>query len=110
MSDLLPPNSTPAERALAEAVSRLGDVPVKIREVWDADTIPLLMLDERIARDVYGPAAAELMLRENIGDKILDALARPDHYREVVASVRKHLAANNSYDKRMAELVAAAPA
>mgnify|MGYP002714027380 FL=1 len=44
MSDLLPPNSTPAERALAEAVSRLGDVPVKIREVWDADTIPLPLL------------------------------------------------------------------
>lgn len=44
MSDLLPPNSTPAERALAEAVSRLGDVPVKIREVWDADSIPLPLL------------------------------------------------------------------
>lgn len=44
MSDLLPPNSTPAERALAEAVSRLGDVPVKVREVWDADTIPLPLL------------------------------------------------------------------
>lgn len=44
MSDLLPPNSTPAERALAEAVSRLSDVPVRVREMWNADTIPLPLL------------------------------------------------------------------
>ncbi len=85
-------------------------ITLKYFEIFYADTIPLLMLDERMARDVYGPAAGELMLRENIGEKILDALARPDHYRDVVAAVRKHLAANNSYDKRMAELVAAVPA
>ena len=49
------------------------------------------------------------MLAENIGEKILDALARPGHYRDVVMTVRKHLAANNSYEKRMAELVSAIP-
>jgi hypothetical protein len=85
-------------------------ITLKYFEIFYADTIPLLMLDETIARDVYGPAARELMLRENIGEKILDALARPDHYRDVVLSVRKHLAANNSYEKRMAELVSAIPA
>jgi hypothetical protein len=85
-------------------------ITLKYFEVFYADTIPLLMLDEAIAHEVYGPAARELMLRENIGEKIMDALARPDHYREVVAAVRKHLAANNSYDKRMAELVSAIPA
>jgi hypothetical protein len=84
-------------------------ITLKYFEVFYADTIPLLMLDPDIALEVYGPAARELMLRENIGKKILDALARPDHYREVVSAVRKHLAANNSYDKRMAELVAALP-
>ena len=84
-------------------------ITLKYFEVFYADTIPLLMLDEAIALEVYGPAARELMLRENIGEKILDALARPDHYREVVSAVRKHLAANNSYDKRVAELVSALP-
>lgn len=88
----------------------LKHITLKYFEIFYADTIPLLMLDAGVAREVYGPAVAELMLRENIGDKILDALARPDHYRDVVATVRKHLAANNSYDKRMAELVAAIPA
>ncbi len=85
-------------------------ITLKYFEIFYADTIPLLMLDDDIAREVYGPAARELMLRENIGEKILDALARPDHYRDVVLAVRKHLAANNSYDRRMAELVSAIPA
>jgi hypothetical protein len=84
-------------------------ITLKYFEVFYADTIPLLMLDQSIALEVYGPAARELMLQETLADKILDALARPDHYREVVHAVRKHLAANNSYDKRMAELVAALP-
>lgn len=40
MSDLLPPNSTPAERALSEAMARIGDVPVIVKQVWNADTAP----------------------------------------------------------------------
>lgn len=87
----------------------LKHITLKYFEVFYADTIPLLMLDEAIALEVYGPAARELMLRENIGEKIIDALERPDHYRDVVSVVRKYLAANNSYDKRMAELVSAIP-
>ena len=85
-------------------------ITLKYFEVFYADTIPLLMLDETIALEVYGPAASELLLTRNIGEKILDALARPDHYRNVVMAVREHLAANHSYDKRMAELVSALPA
>lgn len=84
-------------------------ITLKYFEVFYADTIPLLMLDQDIALQVYGPAAHELMLRENIADKVIDALERPGHYRDVVESVRKYLAANNSYDKRMAELVSALP-
>lgn len=40
MSDLLPPNSTATERALAEAMAILDEIPLPIREVWNADTIP----------------------------------------------------------------------
>lgn len=87
----------------------LKHITLKYFEIFYADTIPLLMLDEAIALEVYGPAARELMLRENIGEKILDALARPAHYHDVVADIRKHLAAHNSYDRRMAELVSALP-
>ncbi len=39
--------------------------------------------------------------------KLLDALGRPDHYKSVVAEVRKYLAANYSYERRMTELVGA---
>ena len=85
----------------------LKHITLKYFEVFYADTIPLLMLDQEMALEVYGPSARELLLRENIAEKILDALARPEHYRDVVAAVRKYLAKNNSYDKRMAELVSA---
>lgn len=44
MFDLLPPNATPAERALSEAVARVGDVPVMVREVWNPDTCPPALL------------------------------------------------------------------
>lgn len=40
MSELLPHNATAAERALAEAMARISDVPIMAREVWNPDTIP----------------------------------------------------------------------
>ena len=40
MSELLPPNATPAERALSEAMARIADVPVVVKQVWNADTAP----------------------------------------------------------------------
>lgn len=44
MSDLLPHNSTPAERALAEAIARISEIPVMAREVWNPDTCPPALL------------------------------------------------------------------
>lgn len=40
MSDLLPYNATDAERALSNAIARISDVPVVVREVWNPDTCP----------------------------------------------------------------------
>lgn len=40
MSDLLPYNATDAERALANTIARISDVPVVVREVWNPDTCP----------------------------------------------------------------------
>lgn len=40
MSDLLPYNATDQERALADTVARISDVPVVVREVWNPDTCP----------------------------------------------------------------------
>jgi hypothetical protein len=76
-------------------------------EEFCADTIPLLMLDRRLAEAVYGPAARELTLPGRVAEKILDALRRPDHYRDVVEDVRRHLLAQHSYRRRVEELVTA---
>lgn len=44
MNSLLPPNATPQERALAEAVARVSDVPVPGRTLYDADTLQSALL------------------------------------------------------------------
>jgi hypothetical protein len=85
----------------------LRHLTLKYFEVFCADTIPLLMLESDHAETVYGPAARELTLTGRIADKLLDALRRPDHYKNVVDDVRRHLTARYSYDQRVEELVAA---
>jgi hypothetical protein len=85
----------------------LRHLTLKYFEIFYADTIPLLMLDADHAADVYGPAARELTLPGRAGEKILDALARPGHYREIVQDVRRHLAAHHNYQRRMQELATA---
>lgn len=44
MSDLLPNNATAQERAISEAVARLSDVPVPVRDVWNPDICPVNLL------------------------------------------------------------------
>ncbi len=85
----------------------LKHLTLKYFEIFYADTIPLLMLDGDHAEAVYGPAGRELTLPGRVAEKVLDALQRPDHYREVVEDVRRHLAAYHSYDLRVEELVTA---
>lgn len=43
-ASLLPPNATDKERALEDATSRIGDVPVEITRLWDPDTCPAELL------------------------------------------------------------------
>lgn len=44
MPDLLPPNATPAERAIAEAVGRISDVPVIVRQMASPSEVPAALL------------------------------------------------------------------
>lgn len=76
-------------------------------EEFCADTIPLLMLENDLAEAVYGPAARELTMRGRVAEKILDALKRPDHYRQVVEDARRYMLTHHSYRRRVEELVAA---
>lgn len=82
----------------------------KFFEILCADTIPLALIDEDHAEAVYGKTGRELALTggpEQIADKIADALARPDHYRDVVDEVRQHVRVHHGYDRRVRDLVAA---
>lgn len=85
----------------------LRHLTLKYFEIFYADTIPLLMLDADHAAGIYGPAARELILSGDIAEKILDALRRPHHYRNVVEDVRRHLSTHHSYDRRLDEMIAA---
>jgi phage tail P2-like protein len=42
---LLPINASQAETALARAVARVSDVPLPLRDIWNAETCPADMLD-----------------------------------------------------------------
>lgn len=84
----------------------LRHLTLKYFEILCADTIPLLMLDRDHVEAVYGPAARELVLSGNVAAKLLDALQRPDEYRQVVDDVRRHLIAHHSYDRLVESLVA----
>lgn len=69
MSDLLPYNATPQERALSESVARVGAVPVPIREVWSADDCPadkLAWLAGAFSVDEWQPSWTEAQKREFI--------------------------------------------
>ena len=79
----------------------------KYFEIFCADTIPLVMLDPDYTESVYGPAGRQLALHDAISDRLLDALVRPQKYREIVEEVRRHLVEHHSYQSRVRELVAA---
>ncbi|MBT3069477.1 glycosyltransferase [Rhodomicrobium sp. Az07] len=82
----------------------LRHLTLKYFEVFCADTIPLLMLDDDHAEEVYGPAARELTLPGRAAEKILDALENEEKYRAIVADVRAHLRARHRYEARAREL------
>lgn len=44
MSKLLPHNSTPLERALANVSARISNLPVQISSIWNAETCPAVLL------------------------------------------------------------------
>ena len=71
-----------------------------------AGTIPLFLLDPRYVAETFGESALELMLGE--GDraaKILDVLARPEHYAGIVQGIRADFAKRHSPEARLNRLI-----
>lgn len=86
--------------------AHLGMVTCRTFETPAAGTIPLFLLDEGYVRDIYGERAAELVLGgDRPSEKVLDVLSRPDHYAEIVRSIRRSFARLHSPEARFRELL-----
>lgn len=73
MSDLLPPNATPQERAISDMASRIGDVATPIRDVWNPDTCPpglLAWLAWAFSVDQWDDAWTEAQKRQFIKQSV----------------------------------------
>ncbi|WP_456908773.1 glycosyltransferase family protein [Geodermatophilus sp. SYSU D00703] len=84
---------------------RLRLLTSKYFEIFAADTVPLVLLDPDHAAAVYGAAGPDLTLHDDVGDKLLDALAQPQKYSELVDEVRDHLEHHHAYRHRVLQLV-----
>lgn len=87
--------------------SELGFVTCRTFETPAASTIPLFGLDPEYVTEVYGPAAGELVLPLDAPEeKVLSIVSRPEQYADIVRGVRRHLAAEHSYARRIEDLLA----
>jgi hypothetical protein len=85
----------------------LGFVTCRTFETPAASTIPLFGLARDYVTEIYGAAACELVLpADGADEKVLDIAARPERYAHVVQELRRHLAAEHSYTRRLEQLVA----
>ena len=85
----------------------LGLVTCRTFETPAANTIPLFAQDPEYVREVYGEAAAELVLAdgEAASEQIRDVVTNPGDYAHIVSEIREHLADRHSYAARLQELV-----
>lgn len=85
---------------------RLGMVTCRTFETLAAGTIPLFVLNPDYVRDVYGDGALELVLGdERPHEKVLDILAQPGHYAEIVRAIRADFRWWHSPQARLRELI-----
>lgn len=74
-------------------------------ETFAASTIPVFGPGSEHVEEIYGQRARELMLGHEGPDKILDILARPERYIDIVKEIRCHLAEKHSHTARLKELI-----
>ena len=85
---------------------RLEMVTCRTFETPAAGTIPLFLLDPGYVRNLYGEDALELVLGgERPHEKILDTLARPNHYAEIVRGIRQDFGRRHNPEARLRELI-----
>lgn len=73
MSRLLPPNSTPLERALANVSERISNMQVPLANIWNAETCPKALLPwlaSSLSVDVWDETWPEEMKRAAIASSL----------------------------------------
>ena len=75
-------------------------------ETFCGDTIPILMLPEKLVEAIYGPAAQLLVPGQDVAGHMSDMMQRPAFYWDAVLKTRAHLAQHHTYKKRFQELSA----
>lgn len=85
---------------------KLDMVTCRTFETPAAGTIPLFLLDERYVREIYGEAAAALVLGETEPHKkIADVLSDPGRYADIVRGIRQDFGRLHSPEARLNELI-----
>ena len=80
--------------------SHLRFVTCRTFETTAANTIPLFGLDTDYVSEIYGDAALELVLPDDLTaaqQKVADIVDRPEHYARIVRDMRKHMAEKHSF-------------
>jgi hypothetical protein len=91
---------------LRSLFAHLRFVTPRLFETVAANTIPLFVLDPLHVREIYGEQGPELVLpEENPQEKILDIVHHPEHYRNVVMGIRRHLTEKHSHAARLRRLI-----
>jgi hypothetical protein len=78
----------------------------RIFETVAASTIPLFVADATYVKEIYGETAVDLVMRpDDLQDQIVDIVDRPEHYREIVSGIRRHLSVHHSHSARLRQLI-----
>jgi hypothetical protein len=85
--------------------NQLGLVTNRTFETFCADTLPLLLLPDRVVEGVYGPEAAPLAPGDDVAGRLRDMMRRPEAYWDAVLKVRARLAERHSFQRRFQELL-----
>ncbi len=86
--------------------NELGLVTNRTFETFCSDTMPLLMLPEKMIESIYGPAARVLAVGEDAAGRVQDMLDHPETYWDAVLKTRAYLADRHSFQRRFQELSA----
>jgi hypothetical protein len=90
---------------LRPTFNRMRLVTPRMFETPAANTIPLFAFDPDHAREIYGNAALDLVLRQDGTQMLRDMVQHPDSYGHRLTQIRAHLADRHSHKVRLRQLL-----